>query len=479
MDNIIKKGKTIFEVVQDEPGYLIERQKHSRYEIIGSPKKFRRVLISGAVFIITTDSKNRLQVLPNQSIYIVDGKIKEVFSARKKTIPKNKIDLIYNASKRSGIVVTPGFINAHAHPPMYLLRSSLTLDKGNIVDQVAKMAQLEAKMKPEDFYLGAVGDFTEEQKNGITTTLSHYAVFEPVEQAAVLTKQNVINALSAVSNTHPKNSPALVEKYLKNQKKYFSQPAISIHYLHRASPAQLEKIKSLIKKYDVILTMHAAETEAWVREGVKKFGKRTVEALVDFGLANSNVILSHAVHLSEKEIELVKKYKIGIIHLPTSNKIHRSGEFKYSLFVAKKAADRIALGTDSVISKNSLDLLSEAMQARIMHQHTSRILYEDLFKMMTSQAAAVLKLGRVGKILPGYKADLAFWKLRDRGFMPYNEKKPLSLVGNMITHGGRNIRDLMINGEFIISNRIHNLVDESQLILELQKAHMKLRQRLD
>ena len=164
--------------------------------------------------------------------------------------------------------------------------------------------------------------------------------------------------------------------------------------------------------------------------------------------------------------------------MPTSNKIHRSGEFKYNLFKKFGAGDQIALGTDSVISKNSLDLLSEALQARIMHQHLERVMYEDLFKMMTAQAAAVLKLGKVGKILPGYKADLAFWKLRDRGFMPYNEKNPVSLVGNMITHGGRNIRDLMINGEFIISNRIHNLINESELMLALQEAHMKLRKRL-
>ena len=63
--------------------------------------------------------------------------------------------------------------------------------------------------------------------------------------------------------------------------------------------------------------------------------------------------------------------------------------------------------------------------------------------------------------------------------MPYNESKPVSLVGNMITHGGRNIRDLMINGNFVISNRVHNLVDESQLMIELQDAHTKLRKRIN
>ncbi|MFA6255160.1 MAG: amidohydrolase family protein [Patescibacteria group bacterium] len=478
MQEIIKKNNTVFDAINAEPTYLLERQKHSRYILMGSPKKIRRVLINNAAFVITTDQRNKLQVWPNRSIYIVDGIIKDVFVAKKSKNLASKVDLIYDAGKRSGIVVTPGFINAHAHPPMYLLRSSMTLDKGNIVDQVQRMGELEARMQNQDFFLGAVGDFTEEQKNGITTTFSHYGVFEPIEQAAFITKQRVINAISAVSNSHPQNSPALVEQILKKKKNYFSQPAIAIHYLHKPTPAQLKKIKELIRKYKVLLTMHAAETEEWVQECIEKLGQPTIKALVKLGLANSNTILSHAVHLNDEEIKLVKKYKIGIVHLPTSNKLHKSGEFKYPSFVKFKADKQICLGTDSVVSKNSLDLLSESLQMRIMHQDKHRVLYEDLFKMMTSQAAEILKLGSVGRILPGFRADLAFWKLRDRGFMPYNEHKPVSLIGNMITHGGRNVRDLMINGEFIISNRIHNLIDESQLILELQTAHMALRKRL-
>ena len=465
------------EIIQREARSDAESLSRSRYTLLGNPKRIRRILIHGAAFVITTDARNRVQVMPQRSVYIVNGVIKDVFPLRRKKIPAKNIDLLYDASKRGGIVVTPGFINAHAHPPMYLLRSSMTLDKGNVVDQVAKMAKLEAQMSEQDFLLGAVGDFTEEQKFGITTTLSHYATFEPIEQAARLTKHNVINAVSAVSNSHPHNTPEYVEKILRKRRQYFTTPAIAIHYLHRATPAQLKKIKQLMRRYGVLLTMHCAETEAWVQQCVEKFGKRTVEALVDLGLAGPQVILSHAVHVNDREIELIRKYKIGVVHLPTSNKLHKSGEFDYPNFARHKAEQRLALGTDSVISKNSLDLLSEALHARIMHIDRYRVKYEDLFRMMTSQGAEVLQLKKVGKILPGFRADLCFWKLKDRGFLPYNEQKPLSLVGNMITHGGRNIRDLMINGEFIISNRLHNVINESELLMELQRSHMALRNR--
>ncbi len=475
----IKKTSTIHDLIHNQDMHYFEskRKNRSRYTVLGNPKKIRRILIHKARFVITVNKDDRLKILPDYSIYIINGRIKEVFPGDKSKISINDIDLIYDASKRGGIVITPGFINAHTHPPMYMLRSSMTLDKGSIEKQVEKMARLENKMNDDDFFLGAVGDLTEEQKNGITTTLSHYGTFEPVEKAAKLIKQNVINAISAVSNSHPQNSPEMVEKILNNKKKYYTTPAIAIHYLHKADRNQIEKIKKLIKKHNVLFTMHAAESEKWAQECVKKFGKRTVEAAVDLGIANSNLLLSHCVHFSEEEIKLVRKHKIGIVHLPTSNRIHNTGDFKYPEFAAIGANKQICLGTDSVISKNSLDLLTEALQTRIVHINKMRVLYEDLFKMMTSQAAHILKLGRVGKIMANHRADLSFWKLKDRGFLPYNEKEPLSLVGNMITHGGRNIRDLMINGEFVISNRMHNLINESELLIKLQESHMKLRKR--
>jgi len=479
MEDHIQKTTPLTKVIAEESEFDARRRGRSRYTVLGNPKKMRRILVHGAAFLVTADRADKVKVLPHHSVYIVDGEIKEVFPMKKKSIPISKIDVLYDGSKRGGVVVTPGFINAHAHPPMYMLRSSMTLDKGNVVDQVAKMAQLEAKMSEQDFYLGAVGDFTEEQKFGITTTLSHYATFDPIEEAAKLTRHNVINAVSAVSNSHPNNSPAMVERILKNRKHYFTTPAISIHYVHKASAAQLKKIAEMVERYDCLFTLHAAESEAWVGQCLKKFGLRTIPALAKFGLAGPHTIISHAVHLSDDEIRLVRKYNVGVAHLPTSNKLHKSGEFRYPEFVRFKANTRICLGTDSVISKNSLDLLSEALQARIMHIDRYRVTYEDLFRMMTSQAAKILRLDKVGKVLPGYRADLAFWKLKDRGFLPYNESKPISLVGNMITHGGRNIRDLMINGEFIISNRMHNLINESELMVSLQGAHMELRRRLD
>jgi len=437
------------------------------------------VLIHKPKYIITADENREVKVITDRSILIEDGVIKEVFDPNKKKLNLDTLDLIFDASKRGGLAVTPGFVNAHAHPPMYMLRSSLMLEKGEDLEKSLKdMFELEHRMSEDDFTISTIGDLTEEQKNGITTTLSHYAVFQPIEEAAKLVRQNVVNAISAVSNSHPDNTPAYVEKLLKNKDKYFTTIAVAVHTPHKPSGAELKKVAAMVKKYKTLFTTHVAETRKSVAENVAKHGGLTIDTLKKYGLANSRTIISHGVHLTEEEIQTIIKTNIGVVHLPTSNKLHRSGEFRYELFAKAGGVDQIALGTDSVISKNSLDILSEALQARIMHQDTYVIYYETLFKMMTCNGADILHMKDRGRILPGFKADLAFWKVRDRGFIPYDASNPVTIIGNMITHGGRNVRDLMINGEFVISNRKHNLVNETAVLDEIQKHHQALRKQV-
>ncbi len=455
------------------------REKRSRYTHLNEDPKPKTIVIHNPKYIITADENREVQVKTGLSIYIEDGMIREVFDPKKNKIDLNKVDVIYDGGRRSGLVVTPGFINAHAHPPMYMLRSSLMLEKGeNLEKTLRDMYIRESQMNDDDLFISAVGDLTEEQKNGITTTLSHYATFDSIEAAAAVAHQNVINAISAVSNSHPENTPANVEKLLRRKDKFNTQIAVAIHTLHKAEPAVLKRVAAIVKKNRALFTTHVAETRPSIQAHLKVHGDLPVQTLKRYGLDNSRTIMSHCVHLTEEEIEIVAKKKMGIVHLPTSNKLHRSGEFPYPLYVKHGVTDRIALGTDSVISKNSLDILSEALQARIMHQDKYVVFYEELFKMMTCNAADVLHMQKRGRVAPGYHADLAFWKLRDRGFMPFDEHRPVTLIGNMITHGGRNVRDLMIDGEFVISNRRHNFIDESSLLTHLQNNHQELRKRV-
>ncbi|MBI5728609.1 MAG: amidohydrolase family protein, partial [Candidatus Magasanikbacteria bacterium] len=317
-----------------------------RYNIVKPANEPRRVLIHGVRFIITTGQSGNIEILEHRSLLIDNGSIESIFPKEQlhQMVDLKALDMIYDAEQKGGVVVTPGFINLHAHPPMYLLRSTLTMSESNLGKALDGMAKIEAKMTDEDCYLGALGDFTEEQKSGITTTVSHYGVFDPIERAAAESNQHVINCVSAASNTHPENTPEFVAQFLR-RKNTASTPGLALHYVWKATPATLKKIAKFLKQYDTYLTLNVAETRATVKSCVETYGERPIAVLKKYGLLGSRTIMSHAVHLNAAEIELIKKTNTKIVHLPTSNLLHRSGQFRYKMFHELGAGGLIGLGT--------------------------------------------------------------------------------------------------------------------------------------
>ena len=450
---------------------------HTRHKANGEKRK-KDILIHNIPFLFTCDETDKLKCLQNYSVVVSNGLIQEVIPS--KQAKPAKYSLVYDAGLRGGIVVTPGLVNAHAHPPMYLMRSAMMLDEGESIDEtIAAMPKWERAMTDEDYTYSAIGDITEQQKAGITTTLSHFAVYWPVEIATRATKHNIINAVSVASNTHPENSPALIKELVsKIDGSCESQLAIALHYLLRANSKILKEVKNLQDKHNLLFTCHMAESEKKAKKIMALHKKREVKMLEDFGLLTNKTVVSHSIYVTDSEIKKLVRGGVGVVHLPTSNVIHKSGTFPLWKFIEAAGSSYVALGTDGVVSKSRMDLLSEAYQTRITHLYSRTVKFGSLFKMITANGARALGMHDRGKILPGMRADLAFWKLKDRGFIPFDRKNPMTLLGNLITHGGRMVRDLMIDGEFVVRSRRHTRVNESKLLMVLKKRHMAMRRRI-
>lgn len=454
----------------------------SRYSHITNTDTPQTILIKDGSYVISADEQDEIKVERAKSIFIRNGVIEDIRDAGDEKEWLTQADIIYDAGLRGGTVITPGLINAHAHPPMYLLRSTTLLknETATTEESLVVARKIERAMMPDDQLVSALGDFTEQQKMGTTTVLSHYHTPAATRAAARQAYIRLVDAISVASKTDPTANIDSALATFSDVDELIS-PGLTIHTMERAEIAQLADVKRIMDAHpESMLTIHCGETKTEVEACVTKHGMRPVEVLEQAGLLSERLVLSHAVHLTTEEIALLVKRKVGIAHLPTSNRIHKSGQFPYADFYTFGGTHRIALGTDSVISKSKLDIVSEALQSKIMHQDTVRpVSYTELFSMMTSNGARVVGKGKeIGKILPGYKADIAFWKLKDRDFIPYDSENPETLIGNLISHGGSHVRDLMINGRFVISGRYHQLVNESALIAELQKRHIQLRDRI-
>ncbi|MBI2636597.1 MAG: amidohydrolase family protein [Parcubacteria group bacterium] len=455
---------------EEEPG------EHGRYAI--SNQHYRRVLVHNAPFLFTCDENEKIAILKHHSVAIVGDTITDVLPAEE--VNPNGFDVVYDAGKRGGIVLTPGLINTHAHIHMYLMRSAMMLDEGESIDEtIAAMAAWQRYETDESYTIAAIGDLTEQQKHGITTTLTHGPSFAAAEVASRACGHNLVNAVSAVSNSRPQNTPETVAELFEARRGYHSVPAIALHYLFKATGETLKRVRAIVEEHGALLTFHMSESERVTLETVRMHGVRETELLKRSGLLNQNSLASHVLHVDDSEIGELVANRVGIAHLPTSNVIHKSGTFRFWVFDELGGAPSVSLGTDSVVSKNRLDILTEAYQSRITHLYERTVRFGSLFKMMTVNGARVLHMPERGRVIRGAKADIVFWKLKDRGFIPYDESNPITLLGNIITHGGRYVRDLMIGGRFVIKDRRHQLVDESALLSETQKTHMAVRKRVE
>jgi cytosine/adenosine deaminase-related metal-dependent hydrolase len=134
-------------------------------------------------------------------------------------------------------------------------------------------------------------------------------------------------------------------------------------------------------------------------EGVDRAAKREIFALNEMGALDSRTVLTHAVALGARGLQLAKQRGASVIWCPTSNLFvlgrTLSGE-------ALRSCIPIALGTDSALTAEG-DLLDEIRAARRVSKLPAAVIYN----MVTAGAAKILRLRRsAGTLVPGGPADL-------------------------------------------------------------------------
>ena len=132
-------------------------------------------------------------------------------------------------------------------------------------------------------------------------------------------------------------------------------------------------------------------------EGYDANARGELKHLRELGCLRENTVLVHGVGLSAEDWTSVRRAGAGLVWCPSSN-----------LFLLGRTAplDRsrdssIALGTDSRLS-GALDLLEELREARA----AANVEPADLLRMVTANAANLLRVPEAGRLSPGLPADL-------------------------------------------------------------------------
>jgi cytosine/adenosine deaminase-related metal-dependent hydrolase len=156
----------------------------------------------------------------------------------------------------------------------------------------------------------------------------------------------------------------------------------------------------LARSLGVRLHTHLAETDDEDRFCRERFGLRPVEYMESLGWAGDDVWYAHAVHVADDEVLRMANAGTGVAHCPTSNMRLASGVAPVSRYL--DAGVPVGLGVDGSASNDSSNRL--AVSAGV--GHGDLITARQALHLATTGGAQVLGRDDIGRITPGYAADM-------------------------------------------------------------------------
>lgn len=362
-----------------------------------------RTIIANAS-IVTCDEAN--SVLRGASVSIDGGLIAAVSAVPLEARPG---DVVIDA--RGGIVL-PGLVNAHAHLAMTLLRG--VADGTDLDAFLATLLPIEGALINADAVVtGAELAGVELLRSGCTAALDMY--FFPGSAATATARVGLAVHNGPVFIEFPGPDDFVWPERLAWARRYLQDQAagarwVCPHSTYLLSEDQLRDVAALADETGARVHVHAAETTAELAQVAARHAGRTpVQVLADVGLLHDRAVLAHAVHVTDRDIDLIARSGAHVSHNPASNAKLASG-----LAPVRRMLDagvNVALGTDGASSANDLDLWMAMRLASflpsIMHGDPGEITADDVVRMATINGAKALGTGSThGSIEVGKVADL-------------------------------------------------------------------------
>ena len=368
-----------------------------------------------------------------------------------------------NASNK---VVIPGLINTHTHIPMTLFRG--ISDDLDLQEWLTKyIFPAEAKNVTEDFVrVGTRLGLAEMIRGGTTTYCDMYyfedAIADETAKAGVrgVLGETIIDFPVPDNKTH-EEAMRYSERFVNRWKNHpLIVPALAPHAPYTVSTEHLNAIRKLADKLNATVVIHVAETKKEVDDSLAAKKLRPVEYLESIGFLNNRVIAAHTVHISDAEIDILKKRGVGAAHNPQSNMKLASGVAPIPQMLLKDFP--VGLGTDGAASNNDLNLWEEMDTAAKLHKTFTNdpkvLTAEQAFEMATIRAARALHLEKlVGSIETGKRADIAIVDFDGLHQTPY-----FNVYSSLVyATKASDVRTVIINGKIVMLNRRLLTLDEN------------------
>lgn len=372
---------------------------------------------------------------------------------------------------RGGILL-PGLINTHCHVSMMPFRS-LGDDCADRLRRFLFPLENDA-MTRRLVYLAARYGICEMLLAGVTTFVDMYYFEEEVARACE--ELGIRGVLGETVIGQPTcDSPEaygglkLAEAFIREWKGKSGRvlPIIAPHATNTNSPEALKAAYEIAVKYDTLYTLHASEMDYEMSYFKDTYQKTPIEFLSDLGVLGRRTLAAHCIHLTDRDVELLKTSGTSVSHCIGSNTKAGKGVAPVNRLAAKQIP--VGLGTDGASSGNTLDLFTQfrlfASFQKTENRDRSLFPAEEIVKLGTAGGARALHLEReIGALKPGMKADLTLVETESVNMFPCYA--PYS--GLVYSANASNVSLVMADGQVLVQDKQLTRVDLRQIRSELE-----------
>ncbi len=431
-------------------------------------------------------------VIPNSSNLIEDGAVAIDLANVAGVGPLRELRQKFPDAKHEAFgnaLIIPGLINTHTHLELTAMRGYLEHEETNFFAWLRKLtiARMEL-MTSEDIEVSALCGACEAARAGITavgdasdSAVNTVRALKEVGLRGIVFQESFGPDARLVKENLDKLRMKISE--LREVEDEFVRIGVSPHAPYTVCGPQLELITDYAKSESLPVMMHAAESAAeedFIRDGCGLFaeglkkrsiawttpGTSVIQHLKQTGILSTRPLLAHCIRVDDQDIETLSETGSNVAHCPKSNAKLGHGRAQFAKFIDRGIVT--GLGSDSVASNNTCDILEEARFAAMFARLNRHVSAKDAFDAATHQGA--ICLGLDGELAEGSQADFAVVSMDGVHQSPSYD--PLSTL--IFSSSGRDVQLTVVAGREVYREGRVLTVDEGRLRARMSEIKRKL-----
>ena len=251
-------------------------------------------------------------------------------------------------------------------------------------------------------------------------------------------------------------------------------PAVAPTIPHHCSDEFILGCAELARELDVGLHSHVAESKVQAVTGIRVYGRTQTAHLDALGVLGPRFTVAHGVWLDDDDMARLGGHGASVAHNPGSN-MRLGGGLADSRAMLDRGVN-LGIGTDGANCSDNQNMY-EAMR---LASFVSKVRGPDWRGWLTTREAALAATegsaralgfeGRIGRLRPGYAADIVMLDLDHPNWLPLND--PV----NQLVHSedGGAVASVMIGGRLVVDNRRVVSVDLERLRRRVEAARDRL-----